>query len=157
MLGQGTQTFELRYHRLEVFNRWLLAIALIALVGLGSLAIWTVIDRFAEPDGEVVLQDLTSVWNGTEGIAIDAVYAEDAVLIGADGTKYTGLNAITIAQRSVAGLDFRAEVIGPVVQSGDTVIAPIHLTWTGVDAYVTTILQLDDDGKVVHHQDYGGG
>jgi hypothetical protein len=37
------------------------------------------------------------------------------------------------------------------------VIAPIHLTWTGVDAYVTTILQLDDDGKVVHHQDYGGG
>ena len=156
MIGQQTQPLELRYHRLEVFNRWLLALALIALVALGGLVAWTAIDRLGVPDGEQLAQDVVAAWTADSSTALEAVYAEDAVFVSTGGTTYEGINSIKGLYAAVKANDFTPEIIGPVVQSGRTVVIPFHLTFSdGTDMYVTSIYELNSAGLVTHHQDYG--
>ena len=156
MLGQQTQPLEVRYHHLEVLNRWFLAIALIAVVVLAGVVAWTTIDRLGQPDGELAMTARMEAWNAGDAASASELYAEDAVIVPSWGGEITGIDAIKGSMISARAAGMEVEVIGPVVQSGDTVAAPTHMTFAnGEEYYLTTILTLNDDGLVIHHQDYG--
>jgi hypothetical protein len=138
MLGQQTQPMELRYHRLEVSYRWILAVALIALIALAALVGWTAIDRLGQPNGEDVGQSLTAAWStATPRCWIPS--RRDAVW------------SLRAAQRARAGRDQVptcwgpqfVEIIGPVVQTAGPWCAHPHDTVDGDVYYVTTILDLN--------------
>jgi hypothetical protein len=160
MLGQQAPVqpspLDVRFHKLEVNYRWALAVAVIALIALVAVVGWFAISQATQPKGEAAFANLTASWSGDDASAFEQVYAEDAVFVSAGSVEYKGLAAIKGVFGTMKSYGFQAEVIGPVVQSGSTVVSPIHLTWsTGEQAWVTTILELDGQGLVVHHQDYG--
>jgi hypothetical protein len=159
MIGQATQPLELRYHRLETFNRWLLALAVVALVALAGLGIWTAVDRSAPSvDGEEVVTGFLAVWNGRDPQALASVYADDAVLVDYAGSEYRGTASIRGVFAVMAANEFAPEQIGPIVQNDKTLAVPMHLTWSdGSEMWTMTVLTLNDEGLIVRHQDYGGG
>ncbi|MEW5991355.1 MAG: nuclear transport factor 2 family protein [Chloroflexota bacterium] len=160
MIGQGVQPgappLEARFRRREVSFRWAVAVAAVAIVALGAMLAWGAYGAATQPDGEQVVTQLTAAWGGNDAALLEEVYAEDAVLVSAGGATYEGIQAIKGVSRTMAAYDFRPEVVGPVVQSGATVVAPIRMTWSdGSVLYVTSIFELNSTGQVVHHQDYG--
>jgi SnoaL-like domain len=160
MIGQRAQpqapSLEVRFHRLEINYRWALGIAVIAIVALGALVLWNAYSAASQAKGEQVVTQLVTAWGSHDGALLEATYAEDAVLISAGAVKHEGIQAIKGFHQLMASHGFKPEVIGPVVQSGTTVVAPIKLTWSdGTAWYVTSIFELNPAGKVVHHQDYG--
>lgn len=160
MIGQPAQAaappLEVKVHKLEVSYHWALAIAMVAVVALVAVLGWTAYTAVSVPDGQKVATELLAAWNAGEPAQLETVYAEDAVLVSAGGVKYEGIAAIKGIGSTLASFDFTAEATGPVTQSGRTLVIPIHQTWsTGEEAWVTTILELDSAGKIVHHQDYG--
>lgn len=158
MIGQATQPLELRYHRLEVFNRWLLALAVVALLALGGLGISMLVDRSAQPDGEAIVTDWLAVWNGRDPAAVASVYADDAVIVDYAGSEFRSQASIRSAFAVMAANGFAPEQIGPIVQNDKTLAVPVHLTWSdGSEMWTMSVLTLDDDGLIVRHQDYGGG
>jgi ketosteroid isomerase-like protein len=156
MIGQQTQPLEVRYHRLEVAYRWILAVALVALVALAGLVAWTAIDRWGQPDGEQIMLDGMAAWNAGDVAQAEAMYAEDAVVVPSWGGEIRGLDEIKTSIANAKANGMSVEIIGPIVQSGDTVVAPVHMTWTnGEEYYLTSVLTLNADGLVIRHQDYG--
>ena len=147
---------EVRYRRLEFSYRRALTVAVIAVIALVGLAGWTAVSQLGQPKGEQAVTDLIAAWTTKDAALLEEVYATDAVLVSAGGETYTGFAAIKALGSQMAAYGFKAEIIGPIVQSGSIVVAPVHLTWsTGEEAWVTTIVELDAQGRVVHHQDYG--
>lgn len=156
MAGQATQSLELRYHRLEVFNRWMVVVAVVALLAVAGMAAWIAADRFGQPDGEQVATSLAAAWTADTSADLESVYAEDAVLVDSSGTTHLGLDALKRMYSTAKSIDFTPTIIGPVTQSGRTVAVPIRLSMSdGSEYYVTTVLELNSEGLVVHHQDYG--
>lgn len=147
---------EARFHKLEVSYRWALTVAVIAVIALVGLAGWTAVNQLSQPKGGEAVTDLVAAWTTNDEAMLGEVYAADAVLVSAGGATYEGLSAIKGLSNQMAAYGFKAQVIGPIVQSGNTVVAPVHLTWnTGEEGWVTGIFELDAQGRVVHHQDYG--
>jgi hypothetical protein len=160
MLGQQVQPqvppLEVKVHRLEVSYHWALAIAIVAIVALAGLLAWNAYGSLTLPDGKQVTADLAAAWNSGDPASLEDIYAEDAVLVSAGGEAYEGLAAIKGIGVTLASYDFTVETIGPVTQNGNTIAVPYHQTWsTGEEAWVTTILEMNSAGLVVHHQDYG--
>lgn len=160
MLGQQAQPqvppLEVRFRRLEINYRWAVGIAVIAIVALGVVLLWTGFGGATTPRGEQVVSQMTGAWSNHDVAAIEGIYADDAVLITAAGAKYEGLEAITSVSLAVFQAGFKAEAIGPVVQSGDTIAVPMKLSFgDGSVTYVTSIFELNPAGKIVRHQDYG--
>lgn len=156
MIGQQTQPLEVRYHNLEVAYRWVLVLAIVALVALAGLVIWTGLTQLGQPDGEQLMQDGMAAWNTGDVDYVDTMYAEDAVIVPVWGGEISGLEAIKDSMQAANANGMQVEIIGPIVQGDDTVVAPVHMTWAnGEEYYLTSILELNSEGLVVHHQDYG--
>lgn len=156
MIGQQTQPLEVRYHRLEIANRWFLAIALIALVALAGLVAWTAVDRLGQPDGEQIMQDGFAAWNAGDVAYAESMYAEDAVIFPSWGGEIRGIAAIRDSMQVAHQNGMETEITGPIIQSGNTVVAPVHMTWAnGEEYYLTSVLTLNSEGLVVEHHDYG--
>lgn len=160
MLGQqaapGVSPLDVRLQRLQLSYRWARAVAVIAVIAVIGLAGWTALNQLNQPKGEQAVTDLAAAWTSHDAALLEEVYAPDAVVVSSGGVTTTGLEAIKRLNSTLAAYEFKAEIIGPVVQSGSTVVAPFRLTWsTGEVAWVTGIFELDSQGRVVHHQDYG--
>lgn len=160
MLGQQaapqTSTPDVRFQKLQLSYRWALTIAVIAVIALVALAGWTALNQLNQPKGEQAVTDLAAAWTSHDPALLEKVYAPDAVVVSAGGGTTSGLPAIKRLNATMGMYGFKAEIIGPVVQSGRTVVAPFRLSWsTGEVAWVTGIFELDAQGRVVHHQDYG--
>jgi hypothetical protein len=160
MIGQQAQPqappLDVRLHRFEVSYHWALAVAVIAIFALGAVLLWTAYGTATQPDGEQVVTQLTTAWSTNDPTLFDKTYAEDAVLVGSDGSKYEGIEAIKEVSQGGAFSGFKPEVIGPIVQSGNTISATMRLAFgDGTVYYVTSILELNSAGQIVHHQDYG--
>lgn len=147
---------DVRVRKLEVSYRWALAVAVIAVIAAVGLAAWAAATQLNQPKGEQAVTNLVNAWTTNDAALLEDVYAPDAVVVSAGGGTYKGLPAIKGLSSQMAPFGFTAQIIGPIVQSDNIVVAPIHLTWsTGEEAWVTSVFELDSEGRVVHHQDYG--
>lgn len=155
MQAQAAPPLEVRFHRLELNYNWARAIAVVALVALLGVVGWLAVDRFSIPDGQRIVTNVAASWGDTNPALFEATYAEDAVFVNIDGVARNGRAAIGNLRAQARLSGYKAEVAGPIVQSGRTVVAPIHLTWAGGGGWVTSIFELNAAGNVIHHQDYG--
>lgn len=165
MAAVQPQPLELKVHRLESQNHWIVAVAIVAIVALIGVVAWAAVPRLTTPDGQATAADLVALWSSHDGTTAATVYADGATVTDSEGVVTTGLPAIAEVVRMSDYLDLKAEVAGPVVQDGRTLVVPITLTWFGNTPEETTpslhrqdvlsILQLDDAGRIVSHRDYG--
>lgn len=157
MQAHAAPPLEVRFHRLEMNYNWARAIAVLALIGLIAIGGWVALDRLSVPGGQTVLANVSASWTGNDQALFETTYAEDAVFVNGEGTEYKGRDALRGLSTTMRAYGFKAEVAGPIVQSGRTIMAPFHLTWTatGDEAWVTGLFELNSAGLVVRHQDYG--
>jgi SnoaL-like protein len=160
MIAQQAQqppSLELRFQKLQVSYHWSLAVAIVAVIALAAGVLWSAYGAITFPNGEQAATRVVAAWSSTDATKLDAAYATDAVFVAADGTTHIGLAAIkSLHQQATSSGAFQAEIVGPIVQSGNTVVAPIRLNLGSSVEWVTSIFQLNSAGLVVHHEDYGG-
>jgi hypothetical protein len=126
-----------------------------ALVALGA---WMVVDRYTGPeaDAAAVFDDLTSAWSSYDTAAVRSLYAPGAVLIGADGSTYTGAANIAANVPGAKLVNMKVERIAPVTVEGDMSATFVAMTSNAVNATWLTVLQTKD-GKILRHWDFQAG
>jgi hypothetical protein len=81
MIAQQAPPLEARYHRLEVTNRWLLAIGAVILLALIALASWVAIDRFSVTGNAAKVDPWITAATGDSFADFQALYAPDAQIL----------------------------------------------------------------------------
>jgi hypothetical protein len=133
---------------------WLVAGLMVMTAAFVVLAILTFVPRL-RPSEPVRLTDAAvSAWDTGTPSALSTVYARDALVVHADGTKVSGLAAIVADAKSL-GRDFT------IVRTGDVSVTPNGLYATATYRYAgaghgvgVLVLQFDG-GKVVRQWEYG--
>jgi hypothetical protein len=150
MLAQDTQTMNLRYHRLEVRNHWLIAITLVVVaVLLAAAALFAVQTVSRTADETTAQQFLTAIESGsTDGL--DSVFAPSAIYVDHTGMVSTGLTEIkaSVAMDQAFAPDILS--IGSPTTTGAIVSVPF--TWDnslGLTGHGIQVSQFDD-GKVIY-------
>jgi len=150
MLAQDTQTLNLRYHRLEVRNHWLIAITVVVvallLAGAALFAVRTV-SRTA--DETTAQQFLTAIESGsTDGL--DSVFAPDALYVDDAGMVSTGLTEI---KASVA-MDqaFAPDIVTMGSPTTTGAIVSVPFTWANNLGLTGDGIQVSqfENGKVIY-------
>jgi hypothetical protein len=150
MLAQDTQTLNLRYHRLEVRNHWLIAITLIVIALLvAATALFAVQTLSRTADETTAQQFLTAIESGsTDGL--DSVFAPSAIYVDHTGMVSTGLTEIkaTIAMDQAFAPD--VVTIGSPTTTG--AIVSIPFTWSNSLGLTGDGIQVSqfDQGKVIY-------
>jgi hypothetical protein len=149
MLAQDTQTLNLRYHKLEVRNHWLVAIAVFAIgvaLVLGAFLAFNAVNLTA--DETVAKESLVIADSGTtEGL--DQVYTWSATLVDYNGVMHSGIDEIRafFAGDQASGLDITQ--IGHPTTAGTIISTPF--TWSNDYGYSGNGIMLSQvmDGKIV--------
>ena len=149
MMSQQVQPLELKYHRLEVTNRWLVGITAVVLVALIALAGYFVANRTTTPNYTDRATAQMTALNGSDLNALLALYAPDAQIVTPTGTGQ-GEAALTASFNEMRKGSTQLTRVGDVVSAGHT--ATYDFTWTspiGGSGAGTEILVFNDAGKIV--------
>ena len=124
MLAQDTQSLNLRYHRLEVRNHWLVAIAVFAIgvaLVLGAFLAFNAVNLTAD---EAVAQESLVIADSGSTDGLDDVYSWSATLVDYNGVTYSGIDEIRafFARDQASGLDITS--IGHPTTAGTIVSTP---------------------------------
>jgi len=118
------------------------------------LAILTFVPRL-RPSEPVRLTDAAvSAWDAGVPETFSAVYARDAVVVHADGTKVSGLSAIVADARSL-GRDFAIVRTGDVSVTPNGQYASATYRYNGAGHGVGVLVLQLEGGKVVRQWEYG--
>jgi hypothetical protein len=149
MVSQA-QPLELKYHRLEVANRWLVGITAVVLVALIAWAGYSVVNRTTTPNYTDRATAAMAALNGTDLNAYLALYAPDAQIVTPTGTGQ-GTAALTASFNEMRHGSTVLTRVGDVASAGHT--ATFDFTWTspvGGSGAGTEILVFNDAGKIVY-------
>jgi hypothetical protein len=148
MLSQQVQPLELRYHRLEVTNRWLIGITAVVLVALIGWAGYSIANRTTTPNYTDRATAQMTALNGSDLDAFLALYAPDAQIETPTGSGQ-GQAALTASFNEMGATQLTR--VGDVVSAGHT--ATYDFTWKsaiGGSGAGTEILVFNDAGKIVY-------
>jgi hypothetical protein len=150
MMSQQVQPLELKYHRLELTNRWLVGITAVVLVALIALAGYSVANRTTPPNYTDRATAAMMALNGTDLDAFLALYAPDAQIVTPTGTGQ-GQATLTASFNEMRKGATVLTRVSDVASAGHT--ATYDFTWTspvGGSGAGTEILVFDDAGKIVY-------
>jgi len=150
MMSQQAQPLELKYHRLEATNRWLVGITVVVLVALIAWAGYSVVNRTTTPNYTDRATATMTALNGTDVNAFLALYAPDAQIVTPTGTGQ-GQAALTASFNEMRKGSTVLTRVGDVASTGHT--ATYDFTWTSPVAGSgtgTEILVFNDAGKIVY-------
>ena len=156
MIASGAPPLEVKYHRLEVQNHWLLGIGAIILAALIALGGWVAVDRFALTGNASRADTWISAITGDDFAQYRALYATNAQVLSPETSgvvwRYDKLGDI-FAQMNGSGLT--VERTGSVESSGPFVTFPI--SWSndlGYEGTGVTTLQYNDAGLILAQTTY---
>jgi hypothetical protein len=150
VLAQDTQGLNLRYHKLEVQNHWLIAITVFVvgvLLVVGAMFAFNAVTLSAQ---ETTAQQTLVIADSGSTEGLDGVYTWSATLVDYNGSVHQGIDAIRqfIAGDQASGLDITS--IGQPTTAGSIVSTPF--TWSNAyggsgDGILVAEVQ---EGKVVY-------
>lgn len=132
---------------------WLVAGLMVMTAAFLVLAILTVLPRLRPSEPVRLLDQTMATWDSGTPSSFAAIYARDAVVVHADGTKVTGLAEI-VADAKAAGADFTMVRTGDVsvTHSGSYAAATFRYTGAGRGSGLLVIQIVD--GKITHQWSY---
>ncbi len=141
---------ELRYHRLELTNRWLIVLIGIAVIALAVAIAPMALDKVnGLTANERVAQQFVLGPNPNAAALPADAYAADAQVITFDGHIYTGADGMVNAMNDVRGSGVTTALKGDPITWGSFVL--VNFTWAapgsagGDGAFVFTF---DSAGKI---------
>ena len=132
---------------------WLVAGLMVMTAAFLVLAILTVLPRLRPSEPVRLLDQTMATWDSGTPSSFAAIYARDAVVVHADGTKVTGLAEI-VADAKAAGADFTMVRTGDVsvTHSGSYAAATYRYTGAGRGSGLLVIQIVD--GEITHQWSY---
>jgi len=151
MIAQQAPPLEVRYHRLEVTNRWLLGIGAVILIALIALASWVAIDRFAVTGNAATADSWITAATGDSFADYQALYAPTAqILVPETNGVVAGYDSLENIWNQMDQSGLVIERSGQISSFGSFVTYDIN--WrndVGYDGTGVVTLQLDNDGQII--------
>jgi uncharacterized protein (TIGR02246 family) len=97
------------------------------LIGLGAWAVYDVATG-TEQTATQLIDDAAAAWTAPDLATFVDVYTDDAVVVGADGTRLYGVQAIYDDAARLVPVDFAVERVAPVTTEGTYATTFVH--WT---------------------------
>lgn len=132
---------------------WLVAALVVMTAAFAVLALLTFVPRFRPTDPVRLVDQTVATWDSGPPSDLSALYARDAVLVHADGTKISGIGAIVADAKSV-GRGFMMTRTGDVSVSADGTYAAATYRYAGAGRGSGLLVLKIEDGKVVRQWSY---
>ena len=127
-----------------------------ALVALGA---WMVVDRYTGPqaDATALIDDAATAWSSYDVDGVRAAYTNDAVLVTAWGSSFTGMDKLIANVQTAKSVGFDVERVAPVTVEGDFATTFMrYATAAPEEGILVSVFQLRD-GKILRHWDFEPG
>jgi hypothetical protein len=132
---------------------WLVVGLMLTTAACLVLAIVTLVPRLRPSESVRVTDAAVSAWDTGTPSAFSEVYARDAVVVHADGTKVSGLAAI-IADARALGRNFTIVRTGDVSVTSSGLYSASTYRFAGAGRGAGVLVLRIEDGKVVRQWEY---
>ena len=109
---------------------WLIGALIFTTLAFLALAGWTTYQRYHRTAAEHVVQNAVTAWDAAAPTALADVYAPDAVVVEADGTKMVGIKAI-VADARGKGPAFSLTQVGHIDTTPDGAFTTFAYRYAG--------------------------
>ena len=150
MIAQQAPALEVRYHRLEVTNRWLIGVGVVLLLALVALGTYVGVDRLSVSANERTVEAVQAALAGDDFEELQSYYSTEMIGLGPETGTIGGYDQMEEGFRIFHQYGTQVEGTGEAVAYGDFVLYPF--TWSNNLGYHGTgvnLYQFDADGKIV--------
>lgn len=149
MIAHEAQPLELRYHRLEVTNRWLYGVVAVVLIALLAMAGYFIANRGTSTQYTDTVDRYLVALNAYDADAMQQLYDPSASIMTPTGSG-SGMTALIGSINEMRSGNTKLTRVGDVVSNGQT--ATYHFTWTspvGGSGKGFEVFVFNDAGKII--------
>ena len=132
---------------------WLVLALMVTTAALAVLAILTIVPRLRPTEPVRLMDQAVAAWDSGAPADFSALYARDAVVVHADGTKVTGLGAI-VADAKAAGKAFTMTRTGDVSATNSGTYASAVYRYSGAGRGTGLLVLQIEGGKITQQWSY---
>ena len=135
---------------------WLIAVIAVLTIAVVALAAVIVVPRYRVTAGERLAQRTVEAWGSPNAAGLSALYAKDAVIVRADGTKAVGIDEI-VADAKALRPGYTLTQAGGVTTSPDGSFVAVPYRFSGDGRGGGVIVIKVSDGTIARQWTFEAG
>jgi hypothetical protein len=133
---------------------WLIGALVGVTLALVTLSGWTVYQRVMPSPSERIAQTTASAWDGAKASAFTDVYARNALIVGTDGRRLSGIQQIVDAAKADRPA-FAMSSVGQIAGTAEGSLVMLSYA-PGGSGQVTGVALLEvENGKIIRQWNFG--